>query len=78
MQTVSHQERFRREIMNIVTRLAIIEQLLEDAAFEPSQRIDSSSIRQDSGEGQRLVDDLDQAQMLKAASHLRTSWHATA
>jgi hypothetical protein len=59
--------------MNIVTRLAIIEQLLEEATLESGHQLDSPSVRQNDAKGQQLVDELDQAQMLKAASHLRTS-----
>ena len=64
--------------MNIVTRLAIIEQLLEDAAIERSERLDVAPSRQPAGEGRRLVDDLDQAQMLKAATYFRPSRNASA
>ena len=59
--------------MNIVTRLAIIEQLLEDAALDSGHKFDSTSFRPIVGKDQRLVDKLDQAQILKAASHLRPS-----
>lgn len=68
----------RREIMNIVTRLALIEQLLEDVATESSDQAEAPQLRQPAGEGRRLVTDLDQAQMLKAASYLRPSRHAGA
>jgi hypothetical protein len=64
--------------MNIVTRLAIIEQLLEEATLESSHELDTRSVRQSDASGQQLVDELDQAQMLKAASHLRPSRHASA
>jgi hypothetical protein len=64
--------------MNIVTRLAIIEQLLEGAAIERHERIDITPFRQPAGEARRLVDDLDQAQMLKAATYFRPSRHAGA
>ena len=63
--------------MNIVTRLAIIEQLLEGASFERNERIDIAPFRQPAGEGRRLVDELDQAQMLKAATYFRPSRHAS-
>jgi hypothetical protein len=74
--TVGQHSCCRQEIMNIVTRLAIIEQLLESAAFERNERPDIAPFRQPAGEERRLVDDLDQAQMLKAASHVRPSRHA--
>jgi hypothetical protein len=63
--------------MNIVTRLAIIEQLLEDAASEANDQLDAPQFRRPAGEGRRLVTDLDQAQMLKAASYIRPSRHAS-
>lgn len=63
--------------MNIVTRLAIIEQLLEGAAIERSERLDVAPFRQPAGEGRQLVD-LDQAQMLKAATYFRPSRNASA
>lgn len=62
--------------MNIVTRLAIIEQLLEGAPSERNSRLDIAPFQQPAGEERRLVDNLDQAQMLKAASHLRPSRYA--
>jgi hypothetical protein len=64
--------------MNIVTRLAIIEQLLVEAAFERNERPDITPFRQPAGEGRRLVDDLDQAQMLKATTYFSPSRHAGA
>lgn len=68
----------RQETMNIVTRLAIIEQLLEEAPSERNERPDVAPLRRPSGEGRRLVDELDQAQMLKAAAYFRPSRHAGA
>ena len=64
--------------MNIVTRLAIIEQILEDATVEPTGRLIAAPFRRPTGEGRRLVDDLDQAQMLKAASYFRPARHTSA
>ncbi|HZO27594.1 MAG TPA: hypothetical protein VFH48_16580 [Chloroflexota bacterium] len=63
--------------MNIVTRLALIEQLLEDAALEAREQPTAPQLRWSAGEGRRLVDELDQAQMIKAASHLRPAHNAT-
>ena len=63
--------------MNIVTRLAIIEQLLEGATSESNDQLDAPQFRRPAGEGRRLVSDLDQAQMLKAASYHRPARHAT-
>lgn len=63
--------------MNIVTRLAIIEQVVEDGASEPVGRVTGAPFQQPIGEGRRLIDDLDKAQMLKAASYLRPGRPAT-
>ena len=64
--------------MHIVTRLAIIEQFLVDAAVERNERPAIAPLRQPAGAGQRLVDDLDQAQMLKATTYFSPSRHAGA
>jgi hypothetical protein len=58
--------------MNIMTRLAIIEQILEDGASEPTDRLTGAPIQRRIGDGRRrLIDDLDQAQMLKAVAYIR-------
>lgn len=64
--------------MNIVTRLAIIEQILEDGASEASGRLAAPPFQRHIGDGRRLIDDLDQAQMLKAAAYLRPGRHTGA
>lgn len=64
--------------MNLMTRLAIIEQLLQDAALDAYEQQDSPQAQRPTGEGWQLVDDLDQAQMLKAASYLRPTRRASA
>ena len=64
--------------MKIITRPAIIEQFLEEAALESRPRVDTSPFRQPVDKEHQLVNDLDHAQILKAASHLRRSWNATA
>ena len=63
--------------MNIVTRLALIERLLEGAALEAREQPNAPQLRRSTGEGRRLVDELDQAQMIKAASHLRPDLSAS-
>ena len=63
--------------MNIVTRLAIIEQIMEGTPFERTERRDVAPSRQPAGEGRGLVKKLDQAQMLKAATYSRPSRHTS-
>ena len=63
--------------MNIMTRLAIIEQILEDGASEPTDRVTGAPIQRRTGDGRRLIDDLDQAQMLKAAAYIRPGRYTT-
>jgi len=58
--------------MNITTGRAI----LEDTATEASDQGEKDENRQYLVEGRRLVNELDQAQILKAATYLGPSRHA--
>lgn len=55
--------------MNIVTRLADIERLLAEVTSSFEGQPDSDQTARTVPEGARLIDDLDQAQMLKAAAY---------
>ena len=62
--------------MNIVTRLADLERLLAEVSTNLDEDSTSIGSRHGVSEGQRLIDDLDHAQMLKATSYLDPSRHA--
>jgi len=59
--------------MNIDARLAILERLLEDTTSDHHDHVGAAQYGRRLGEGRQLVDDLDQAQMLKAAAYLSPS-----
>jgi hypothetical protein len=62
--------------MNIDSRLADIERLLAEVYSDLHQRAAAGAARRAASEGRQLVDDLDHAQIMKAASYLGPSRHA--
>jgi hypothetical protein len=61
--------------MNIVARLADLERLLAEVSTDLHQHNEDGGYRRAASEGRQLIDDLDHAQTLKAASYLGPARH---
>ena len=62
--------------MNIATGIADLERLLAEVSTDHHEPSDNRGLARPLTDGRQLVDDLDYAQIMKAASYLHPSRHA--